>query len=878
MTNAKIYKCFISSPSDTQEEREICDQVFSDINGVIGEKNNFRIESIRWENDVRPGFGKNSAQELINQRIEECQLYIGIMSTRFGTPTENAGSGTEEEFCLAYDKFINSENDIELMIYFNDNPPSIDSIDPDQLKKVKEFKELISDKKGLYSNYKGTNDFKKKLTKHLQDFFLEDKDKNILIFNPNEENINTSEKILELLQQRLEEALSMFSNQPIIWVDRILYKQERPSKISMDKNNDKRIDMHDIVNNPRSIIIKAPPQFGLTCLSHYLVIEAWKNNRLWLYIDTNKINKYSMDINQIVDKEINKIGLNSKEINCFVIDSWGISKHGAAKLLRGICNQHENVPIIVMNTIGDFDSKESINIERQFDLLTLSALPRSSIRKVVSEYNAKKNIGDENAVLDKIITDIDILNIHRTPLNCLTLLKISEKHFEESPVNRTRMIEMVLFVLFDLVELPTYKSKPDVKDCEHILGYFCEQLIRNKQNEFDNNEFLEKLEMFCKQKLIYLDVIVVFDTLFDNRIIVNHEGKFRFKSVYWIYYFAAKQMHQNEDFFKYIMDSQQYSSFPLIIEFYTGIDRNRLDIIEILTKQLSDQCDIIESKAGLHEDFNLLKYFKWDSSENIEESYQRIKEEVFSSNLPDSVKDKYADKQYDSSKPYNQNISDIFQEFTLLVLLGKIKSSSRALRNSDYVDAEAKRKLLKEITRGWYLFSKVIFALSPFLAQHGYASFYGYALVLSDDYNKLKPNDKIRNIILNTPFNILCMFKDDLFSKKIGPLLYDFIDAQENKLIKHELISLLIFGRPRGWVKYIENYIKSIPKKSIYLFDVSTSLEHIFMYYFTSDKEKHDIKHLIDMVHVKHHYGNKNLIDKMKSIPKNRLPKIIIDK
>ncbi len=871
MINAKIYKCFISSPNDTQEEREICDQVFSEINETIGEKFNFRIESIRWEKDVQPGFGKNSAQELINRRIKDCQLYIGIMSTRFGTPTENAESGTVEEFFLAHERFTNSENDMSLMIYFNDNPPSsIHSIDPDQLKDVKAFRELISDKKGLYSNYKGTSDFKRKLTKHLQGFFLEDKDK----------NINTSWKILKLLQQRLEEALSMFSNQPTIWVDRTLCKPKRESKTSTEKTDDEIIVINDIVNNPHSMIINASPQFGLTCLSHYLIIEAWKINCLWLYIDMEKINKYPIDINKIVDREINKIGLNNKEINCFVIDSWKTSKSGSMKLLRGICSQYKDVPIIVMNTIGDFDfsSKESINIERQFDLLTLSALPRSSIRKVVSEYNAKKNIGDENMVLDKIITDIDILNIHRTPLNCLTLLKISEKHFDESPVNRTRMIEMVLFVLFDLVELPTYKSKPDVKDCEHILGYFCEQLIRNKQDEFDKNEFLEKLEMFCKQKLIDLDVMVVFNTLFDNRIIVNHEGKFRFKSVYWIYYFAAKQMHQNEDFFKYIIDSQQYSSFPLIIEFYTGIDRNRLDIIEILTKQLSDQCDIIEGKAGLHEDFNLLKYLKWDFSENIEESYQRIKEEVFASNLPDSVKDKYADKQYDSFKPYNQNISDILQEFTLLVLLGKIKSSSRALRNSDYVDAEAKKKLLKEITRGWYLFSKVFFALSPILASHGYASFYGYALVLSDDYNKFKPIDKIRNIILNVPFNILCMFKDDLFSKKIGPLLYDLIDVQKNKLIKHELILLLIFSRPRGWVKYIENYIKSIPKKSIYLFDVSASLEHICIYYFISGEEKHDIKRLIDMVHVKHHYGNKNLIDKMKSIPTNRLPRIITDK
>ena len=38
-------------------------------------------------------------QQIINSQVsDEYDIFIGILWTRFGTPTERAGSGTEEEF------------------------------------------------------------------------------------------------------------------------------------------------------------------------------------------------------------------------------------------------------------------------------------------------------------------------------------------------------------------------------------------------------------------------------------------------------------------------------------------------------------------------------------------------------------------------------------------------------------------------------------------------------------------------------------------------------------------------------------------------------------------------------------------------------------
>lgn len=502
MEEVKIYKCFIASPGDTENEREICDRVFQEINKTQGQQFSFRIESKKWENDARPSFGE-SAQDVINkQLVKDFQLFIGIMFTRFGVPTKNAESGTEEEFNLAY----KNKDNVEIMFYFNDEKINPNRIDTDQLNKVKAFKNKLSDNGGLYSKYIGAVDFEKKLRNHLQQYFME------IYKEPQKINHSSgSDVVANILQGRLNEALSTFSNQPEVWVNPIIY-ESKSSEDEKGVEEKEEVEINNLVNSSYSSIIKAPPQFGLTCLSHHLVMQAWKNKHLWVYLDMNTIN-IQMDVEKVIKKELAKLKISEVNIDCIILDSWKSSMIGSMKVLRGLCNTFPETPIIVMNTIGDFrpNADQNIKINREFRELTLSALSRSSIRKVVSEYNTKKNLGDENAVLDKVVKDMDVLNIHRTPLNCLTLLKISEKHFDESPVNRTKMIEMFLFVLFDLVELPTYKIKPDVKDCEHVLGFFCEGLIRNKIYDFSRDEFVNSLNMFCKKKLLDLEVSIVFD-------------------------------------------------------------------------------------------------------------------------------------------------------------------------------------------------------------------------------------------------------------------------------------------------------------------------------------------------------------------------------
>ena len=97
-------RVFVSSPSDVKKERESLDGVVDEINRTKGETNSFVLDLFRWERNVISQIDQ-TPQDVIDSQMPPCDVYLGILRTRFGTPTANYGSGTEQEFRAALDRF-----------------------------------------------------------------------------------------------------------------------------------------------------------------------------------------------------------------------------------------------------------------------------------------------------------------------------------------------------------------------------------------------------------------------------------------------------------------------------------------------------------------------------------------------------------------------------------------------------------------------------------------------------------------------------------------------------------------------------------------------------------------------------------------------------
>lgn len=697
----------------------------------------------------------------------------------------------------------------------------------------------------------------------------------------NHDNNIEHDFVKRYFSKRLDEALLSFTSQPKVWVEPVLSKSSDVDPLNPDEDEELKVDLNKFIKDRNHTFIKAPPQFGLTCLAHHLVLEAWTSTEkdLWIYLDFNLIKLHTIE--RHLDAELNIIGLDISNVKCIVLDSWSGIEKNSHKVINKIGHIFPDIRLIVMHSVDHMQFKfgeDKSPLDREFCTLYLRSLPRGHIRKVVTEYNDVRHIGDDDSVITKVVSDLEMLNIHRTPLNCLTLLKVSEVDFDESPVNRTEMIKRVLFLLFNMDHIPTYKVRPDLKDCEYVLGRFCEIMIRENKLTFTREYFLAQLKQFCKEKVLDLEVQVVFDVLHANNILIKQNGEFRFRFTYWIYYFAAQRMHQDKIFADFIYEDMRYASYPEIIEFYTGIDRRRDDAISILARDIKSTYNKVVNKCGISNDLNPYKFAKWlPSPEVVEKMQNEISDGVKDSKLPESVKDRYADRHYDSSRAYNQDIMNIFEEYSLVLLTQSMRAAAKALRNSDYVDPELKHDMIQLILQCWEHLTQVLIILSPILASKGYVNYQGVGFLFNSDFGESE-EERFNAILSAIPINLIYWFKDDLYSRKMGPLLISQFNKEEGDLRKHELVLLLINTRPRGWKSVVQNYIASTQKNSFYLADVCSCLRSEYRYSYASSKELSDIKYLIKMAIAKHDLGKKKPgVKWINKISDNVIPKRQID-
>jgi hypothetical protein len=478
---------------------------------------------------------------------------------------------------------------------------------------------------------------------------------------------------------------------------------------------------------------------------------------------------------------------------------------------------------------------KEFDFERKFERIFLWALPRHVIRTLVNQYNEQNFIENENKVVNKIITDLEVINIPRTPQNCLTLLKIFETNFDHSPINRAEMIHRILSLLFNFDHIPSYKRRPDLKDTEHILGYFCGSMIKDKSYYFTQKFFMDKLGDYCKTNEIDIDVDVIFDVFCNNNILIEQEQQFHFKFSFWIFYFSAHRMLHNSEFRDFVLKDCNYLSYPEIIEFYSGIDRQRNDLLKVLINDLSNIKTTVINKCGLPKDFNIFDYAKWlPSKESISEMTTQISTGIINSNLPDEIKDNFADFGYNRVKPLKQGVGHILEEYSVLRLMKCITSCSKAL-----------------------------ISIAPLLTEHGVATVEGASFKLLGDFGDSK-EEIFRNIIQLVPSNINKWFSDDIFSDKLSSMFINRAKTEKNFLNKHILNLIIIHKRPNGWEQYIDSYIQNEDKNSFYLMDILESLKGEYQYSFSSNKSLNSMKVLIKKSLAKHVYGNEKKIGRVK--------------
>lgn len=164
------YDLLISCPGDiTASELSAVKEAVNDFNDAYEDVMGIKVRTRHWTKDSYAESG-GKPQDLLNKQfVIDCDLTIALFWTRFGTPTDNWGSGTEEEIEIMLD------NGKQVFVGFSNIPISPSDLanteKADEYRLIQEFKKRYQER-GIYFAYSSVEELKRIFYAHLSKHFI----------------------------------------------------------------------------------------------------------------------------------------------------------------------------------------------------------------------------------------------------------------------------------------------------------------------------------------------------------------------------------------------------------------------------------------------------------------------------------------------------------------------------------------------------------------------------------------------------------------------------------------------------------------------------------------------------------------------------------
>ena len=166
--NVAILTVFVSGPTDVEAEKAALRTLVVELSERLIKTHGVALRVVGWPDDVRPGVNVDLQAEINRQCGAEFDIYLGILGTRFGTPTRTAGSGTEEEFEEGLKRLRSDSCSLRVLFYFKTGTVDPFNLEIDQLQKVKDFRAGLHSRGVLYRDFRNTTDFVQMVKDHLE--------------------------------------------------------------------------------------------------------------------------------------------------------------------------------------------------------------------------------------------------------------------------------------------------------------------------------------------------------------------------------------------------------------------------------------------------------------------------------------------------------------------------------------------------------------------------------------------------------------------------------------------------------------------------------------------------------------------------------------
>lgn len=227
------FDLLVSCPGDVVDKGYLraVENSVAQFNSTFGKFNNVNLQVVHWSKDSYPESGGRAQELLDSQIVDNSDAAVALLYTRFGTPTDEYGSGTEEEI----ERMLASRK--QVFMYFINEPIKPNEVDSEQYQRVVDFKSRYSKlNMGIYREVESPNELEGELVNHLSLHFL-----NQILKSETTDDVKPK---IEIISGNPDKVVSFES--PAIGTDEVL-KQSRDKIISrITKLNGSVLDGEDL--------------------------------------------------------------------------------------------------------------------------------------------------------------------------------------------------------------------------------------------------------------------------------------------------------------------------------------------------------------------------------------------------------------------------------------------------------------------------------------------------------------------------------------------------------------------------------------------------------------------------------------------------------
>jgi len=617
-----------------------------------------------------------------------------------------------------------------------------------------------------------------------------------------------------------------------------------------------------LLSSSSRAMIYAPQLFGLTTLGRLMSLNFWTTDKkLLIYTKLEALPGHTEGIEKFITAELERYGIAQSQFAGVVLDTSDAYAKNDFRRVNGIHKLFPDKRIYMLNRLPA--AEEIFNENKaatgfEFDVYHLRSMHREGVRVLVKAEIESGTDFDEDHITQRVTDDVETLNIHRTPMHAKTLLAIAKRQLDNSPVNRTEMLVQFLHIVFQNNVNLRYDTVPDLKDSAYALGFFCASLLKQEVRHFTKQTFMEQMTAYCKQKAVDLDVGVIFSVLVNERILINYLDRYIFNYTYWIYLFAAHHMYADEEFREMVLRDRKYAEFPEVIEFYSGLDRHRTELLNRLTLDLAQLREDFEKRSQIPRHASIHDHMRWKTDEDPSKVQGNFAKFLNQTELPTSVKDDIADRNYDHSKPYGQELRKLADKGSFGTALHAMTAAARALRNSDHVAKEEKAALLGEILLVWKRLVQMATILAPDILKDQEAQFEDVVFVATRFPRTNDAEADLLKFHTQLPGNAARMFHTDLTTKRMGPLLELALQTEKDQTLGYFLALQILLSKPKGWMDALSKYIASLDRNSFFLATIGADAEHDYRFGFNSSESRVGLRDLMARILARHELKMEN--------------------